>query len=453
METTVTKRTLIRGGHVLSQDDAIGEIANCDVLITDGVITEVGPDLARGGSIDAEVLDASAMIVLPGFVDSHRHTWQTAIRGWLPACTLDGYLTEVIARIGPVYQPRDVYASNLLGAMEALNAGITTLFDWSHVNNTPEHADAAIAGLRESGIRAVYAYGPPAAGDYWGFSPHPQPQDARRVRARYFATDDQLLTFALALRGPGMCTPDVVAQDWALARELDARISVHAGQRVTGFTTDMVAELGSAGLLGPDTTYVHCNDTTDEEWKLIADSGGTVSLSPYVELLMGHGYPVHGKALAHGLRPSLSVDVVTSVPGDMFTQMRTALAAERALSAGDDHHVPFAPTLTHRDVLRAATIDGAAACGLGHRTGSLTPGKDADIVLIRADQINTFPVIDPVATVVVCADTSNVDTVLVRGAVRKREGQLKADVSGAMALGLQARDRVQAAMCVREPAP
>jgi 5-methylthioadenosine/S-adenosylhomocysteine deaminase len=448
----VTERTLIRGGHVLSQDDAIGEIANCDVLITDGVITDVGPGLARGGSIDAEVLDATGMIVLPGFVDSHRHTWQTAIRGCLPCCTLDGYLGEVIARIGPVYQPEDVHASNLLGALEALNAGITTLFDWSHANNTPEHADAGIRGLQESGIRAVYAYGPPAAGDYWGFSPHPQPQDARRVREQYFATDDQLLTFALALRGPGMCTPDVVGQDWALARELGARISVHAGQRVTGFKTEMVSELHKAGLLGPDTTYVHCNDTTEEEWKLIAGSGGTISLSPYVELLMGHGYPAYGKALAHGLRPTLSVDVVTSVPGDMFTQMRTALAAERALSAGDDHDDPFAPTLTHRDVLRAATIDGAAACGLGHRTGSLTPGKDADIVLLRADQINTFPVVDPAATVVVCADTSNVDTVLVRGTVQKRNGALKADVSGAIALGLQARDRVQTAISALEPA-
>jgi cytosine/adenosine deaminase-related metal-dependent hydrolase len=172
-----------------------------------------------------------------------------------------------------------------------------------------------------------------------------------------------LLTLALALRGPGMCTPEVVDHDWALARELDARITVHVGQRVTGFKTEMVAELHKAGLLGADTTYVHCNDTTDEEWKMIADSGGTISLSPYVELLMGHGYPPYGKALAYGLRPSLSVDTVTSVPGDMFTQMRTALVAERALSAGDDHDIPFAPALTHRGFLRAATIDGAAAAG------------------------------------------------------------------------------------------
>lgn len=448
----MTERTLIRNGHVLSQDDAIGEIANCDILITNGVITAIGPDLAGDGSIDAQVVDATAMIVIPGFVDTHRHTWQTLIRGSLPCCTLDGYLGEIMGRFGPVYQPEDIRAGNLLGALEALNAGITTLVDWSHANNTPQHADAAIDGLRESGIRAVYAYGTPAAGDYWGFSPLPHPMDARRVREQYFATDDQLLTFALALRGPGMCTPDVVDHDWALARELDARITVHVGQRVTGFKTDMVAELHKAGLLNANTTYVHCNDTTEEEWKLIADSGSTVSLSPYVELLMGHGYPVHGKALAHGLRPSLSVDVVTSVPGDMFTQMRTALAAERILSANDDHDVAFAPSLTHRDVLRAATIDGAAACGLDHRTGSLTPGKDADIVLLRTDRINTFPVIDPASTVVVSADTSNIDTVLVRGTVHKRNGALTANVHDAMAQGVQARDRVQSAISPLQPA-
>src|SRR5581483_7527023 len=232
------------------------------------------------------------------------------------------------------------------------------------------------------------------------------------------------VTLALAARAPGNSSFDVARHDWELARDLGIRISVHVGMRLTGVHVHHVKNLHDLGLLGPDTTYIHCTDSTDEELDLIAETGGRASLAPYVEMLMGHGPPPTGRLIDRGVRPSLSVDVVSSVPGEMFTQMRTALVAERIGSFTDTPDEAFAPTLTHRDVLEFATIEGARACALEDRTGSLTPGKQADIVLLNADAINTTPVLDPLATIVVFADTSNVDQVFVGGRAVKRDGKL-----------------------------
>lgn len=417
----MSKRMVISGGHVVSMDPSLGNLADADILIEDGKIVTVAPGLQ---GLDAEIVDATGTVVIPGFVDTHRHTWETVLRGLLPACTLDEYLYHVVGKAGPAFEAEDVYAGTLIGSLEALNAGITTLVDWAHCNNTPEHADAGIRALSEAGIRAMYAHGMPAGAEWWVDSSLNHPEDARRLRSQYFASDGDLLTFALALRGPGICRPDVVAHDWQLARDLAARISVHVGMRITGLHVQAVADLHEAGLLGADTTYVHANTSTDAELDLIAASGGSVSIAPFVEMLMGHGNPPIGRSLSSGLHPSLSIDVATSVPGDMFTQMRTALAQDRIQSFQDDADVPFAPTLTPADILQFATLNGAVACGLAEVVGSLTPGKDADIVMIRADSINTMPLVDPVATVTTSADTSNVDTVLVRGEIRKRYGQL-----------------------------
>jgi len=414
--------TLIKGGYVLTLDQERGDMPHTDVLIKDDKIEAVGESLAV--SPNANVIDARNCIVMPGFVDTHRHTWQTPVRGVLPSCTLDQYFAGMLDNIGVQYRAEDVYIANLMGALEAVNGGITTLLDWSHVNNTPEHSDAAIHGLAESGIRAVYGHGVPVGASWWSYSDKAHPEDIRRIRKQYFNSDDQLLTLALAARAPGNTTPDVAKHDWQLARDLDIRISVHVGMRLTGVHVNHVLTLNELGLMGPDTTYIHCTDSTDQELDLIAKSGGTCSVAPYVEMLMGHGVPPTGRLVARGVRPSLSIDVVSSVPGDMFTQMRTALVQERILAFTDTPDTAFAPTLTHRDVLEFATIDGARACALDHKIGTITPGKQADIILIRTDQVNVAPVVDPVATVVICADTSNVDTVFVAGKILKHRGQL-----------------------------
>jgi cytosine/adenosine deaminase-related metal-dependent hydrolase len=416
-----SQRLLIRNGFVVSMDPGLGEIANGDVLVEDGAIVEVGRGLTAS---EAEEIDAAGMIVMPGFVDTHRHTWQTPVRGVLPCCTLDHYFAVMLGSVGGHYRLEDVHIGNYAGALEALNGGVTTLLDWSHINNTPDHSDAAIQGLKDSGIRAIYAHGVPTGGEWWAFSELEHPEDIRRIRETYFSSDDGLITLALAARAPGNSNFEVAKHDWELARDLGIRISVHVGMRLTGIHVTHVKNIGDLGLLGPDTTYIHCTDSTDEELDLIAESGGTASVAPYVEMLMGHGPPPTGKLMQRGVRPSLSVDVVSSVPGEMFTQMRSALVHERILSHTPTPDEGFEPTLTHRDVLEFATIDGARACALDDKVGSLTPGKQADIVLLKVNAINTAPMVDPIGTIVVFADTSNVDSVFVAGRAVKRNGEL-----------------------------
>jgi cytosine/adenosine deaminase-related metal-dependent hydrolase len=407
-------------------DPELGDVLGGDLLIEDNRIAAVGHSLdAR----DAEVIDAADCIVIPGFVDSHRHTWETVIRGIAPDVSLGGYFALVLDQLAPAYRPEDVYAGNYLGSLEAIDAGVTTLLDWSHISNTPEHSDEAIRGLRDARLRAVYCYGNPntSLADWWYESTLESPEDIRRVRSQYFSSDEGLLTLAMGTRGPGFCTPDVVRHDWELAREIGAPISVHVGMGAYAGRFAMVSQLNELGLLGPDTTYIHCNYLSDEEFRLIADTGGKVSIAPSVEMVMGHGTPPTAKALAHGLRPSLSIDVVTTVPGDMFTQMRFLFAEARLL----EHEAAFAAgneqepeLLSSREVLEFATIEGARVCGLEERTGSLTPGKQADVVLLRCDETNTYPIIDPVSTVVHQADTRNIDGVWVAGEVLKRDGKL-----------------------------
>jgi 5-methylthioadenosine/S-adenosylhomocysteine deaminase len=438
----VSERVLFQGGHVLTMDAKTGDVFGGDLLVEDGTIAAVGKGLEVG---DAEVVDASNCILIPGFIDSHRHTWETVIRGVAPDVSLAGYFEVVLAAFAPAYRPEDVYSGNYLGALEAIDAGVTTLLDWSHINNTPEHSDEAIRGLRQAGLRAVYCYGNPntSLADWWYESELNAPEDIRRVREQYFSSDDQLITLAMGTRGPGFCKPEVVKHDWELARDIGAPISVHVGMGPVAGRFSMVKQLDEMGLLGPDTTYIHCNYLSDEEFRLVAESGGKISIAPTVEMYMGHGTPPTAKALAHGLRPSLSIDVVTTVPGDMFTQMRSLFASDRLLAheaAFDAGNVEEPKLLTSREVLEFATIEGAKVCGVEDRTGSLTAGKQADVVMIRCDQSNTYPVIDPVSTVVHQADTRNVDTVMVGGRFLKRGGALVgADLAGA-------RDRAGASL-------
>jgi len=411
---------LIRNGCVLTLDKRVGNFHQADVLIEGTKITAVGPNLSAA---DAEVIDASEMIVMPGFIDTHRHLWEGILRNIGTDMPLEGEasLTTALNTLAAAYRPEDAYVGNLVGLYSALDAGITTILDWSDIQATREHTDAVIKALDESGMRAVFAYGYP-----WWKDPDEHQEDwIRDIAKKCFSTKDQLLTFALAPHGPEITSFDVSKAQWELARELDARISVHVGVGTAG-QHGKLGRMGQAGLLKNDTTYIHCTTLSEDEIKMIVDTGGTVSLSSTSEMTIGYGMPPIQRFLNHGLRPSLSVGAETNMPNDMFTQMHSLNSLQHAMIfdrklAGKRNLPPF---MTSRDVIECATIEGARANGLLHKTGTLTPGKEADILMLRTDRPNILPVNDPIGAVVWGMDTSNVDSVFVAGNALKRDGKL-----------------------------
>ena len=432
-------RILIKHAIVLSQDPAIGELPDADLLIVGDRIAEIRPGISAEG---AQVIDAAGDIVIPGFIDTHRHTWETSIRTCAPDFALITYFGSILDKFAPHYRPSDVYAANLWGALECVNAGITTLVDWSHIMNTPDHADEAIRGLKEARLRSVFAYGfPNTSLQDWWFGPDytgsvltSDGGEARRLRQQYFSSDDGRITMALATRGSGFCKPDVVRHDWELAKELGINITVHVAMDRFGYTKLQVETLRDMDLLYPNTTYVHASHFTDDEWALVRDSGGNVSFAPQIEVQMGHGWAPAVTALAHKVPIGLSSDVATTAPADQFTQMRSIFGSERgrkhqeAWEAGLDGLEASPGLITSRQVLSWATLGGAEVAGVADRTGSLTPGKKADIVIIDASAVNVAPVIDPVGAVVCAADVSNVKTVLVDGEILKRDFKLVASL-------------------------
>jgi 5-methylthioadenosine/S-adenosylhomocysteine deaminase len=407
-------RRLIKGGMVISLDPAIGDLASGDVLVEGDKIVQVAPSIPVE---DAEIIDATGMLVLPGFVDSHRHIWEGLLRNIGTDVPLEGrtsYISFVLHKLAPAFRPEDAYAGNLISALGAIDAGITTLLDWSHIQSSPAHTDAVVEALEDSGLRAVFAYGFP----WWGKWEERQPSWFVRAATEHFSTKDQMITLALAAPGPEFTDFEVSRDHWKLARETDARITAHVGVGSYGLDSKL-QEMGDAGLLGPDTTYIHCTTLNDTEIQMIVDTGGTVSLASPVEMMMGHGMPPIQKFLDRGLAPSLSIDVETNVPSDMFNQMRSVLALQRSIAAAQGK-----TSASTRDVLRWATQEGARANGLDHKVGTLTPGKQADIILLRTDRVNVTPLNDPITAVVAGMDTGNVDTVLIAGRVMKRGGKL-----------------------------
>jgi cytosine/adenosine deaminase-related metal-dependent hydrolase/ribose/xylose/arabinose/galactoside ABC-type transport system permease subunit len=428
-----TGRKVIKGGTILTLDPNLGDFSNGDVVIEGETIVAVGPGQANG---EVDVIDATGMIVMPGFVDTHRHIWEGLLRNIGTDVPLEGrtsYISFVLHKLAPAFSPEDAYVGNLISALGAIDAGITTLLDWSHIQASPEHTDAVIKALEDSGLRAVFAYGFP----WWGKWEERQPSWFVRAATEHFSTKDQKLTLALAAPGPEFTDFEVSRDHWKLARETGARITTHVG--VGSYGQDAkVQRFGEAGLLGPDTTYIHCTTLNDTEISMIVDTGGTVSLASPVEMMMGHGMPPIQKFLDRGLRPSLSVDVETNVPADMFNQMRSVLPLQRAQAAqlGKD-------PVEAREVLAYATIEGARANGLDSKIGTLTPGKKADMILLRTDRMNVTPLNDPSTAVVTGMDTSNVDTVIIGGRVMKQGGKLlHVDWPAVRASALAARDRV-----------
>lgn len=432
---------LLKGGCVLTLGPRTPNFTEGDVLIEEGRVADVGPGLSTR---DAEVVDAADTIVMPGFVDCHRHAWKSLLRnagGPESASTSSDSSNH--------YTPDDVYAATLVGLLGAIEAGVTTVVDWSDIPTDDDHVDAALSAHADAALRTVHVCSAPEGASE---------QDRIAHSLRRLVADP---SHPVALTTVAFGSPESIADDleqlgpaWGDVRALGIRIHAHAGRDASA--TGRVDRMESAGLLSDDVTLIHCTHLTREELNAVAARGASVVLTPSTEMAGGVGSPPVQQIIDRGIRPGLGVDDEHFAPGDMFAQMRATISLQHAtlfdLKLGGKAGVP--QLLTTRDVLRYATLDGARAVGLGDVTGSIEKGKAADIIVLRADRPNIAPVNDPIGAVVWGVDTSNLDWVFVAGRPLMRGGILAADSARARQLATAALQRVAAtAGPLVEPAP
>jgi cytosine/adenosine deaminase-related metal-dependent hydrolase len=414
-ESGPRRSLVVRGGHVITMDPAVGDIAGADVLVSDGQIVAVGPKLAVPPG--TEELPAAGQIVAPGLVDTHWHMWNTLLRGMSERGP--GYF-RLMGRLGRAFGAEDIYLGTLLACAEAINSGITTVHDWCHNVRSPAHAEAGIRALSEAGLRARFSFG------YAAGHANDQAMDlaslARLHQDWPSLVDPALVYLGMAWRGTGSSDPairppaEVYRREINVARRLGIPVTVHAcGPRSAA---GQIAALARAGLLGPDIQVIHADCATEAEIEAMAATGTVVSVSPFSEMLIGYGLPRTADLLAAGVQVGLSVDT-TALTGnaDMFALMKLTQGVINA-AAQDE----FA--LTARRTLGLATLDGARSLGLAGLTGSLTPGKRADLIVVATDGANIGLLTDPAQLLVTAAQPANVDTVLVDGRVLKRGGVL-----------------------------
>jgi 5-methylthioadenosine/S-adenosylhomocysteine deaminase len=418
------RRILLKGGIVLTLDRMVGDFPSADVLIEDGKIRDIRPAITAA---DAVAVDCGNRILIPGFIDTHSHSYQGLLRSLLPNGLVDpDYNRDIQNNLTLHYQPEDAYAGVLATGLAMIDMGTTGIVDISQVAHSPEHSDANIRALQDCGIRAVFAYsrGAGPASRY--------PQDIARLQRTYFNTKDQLLTLAMAT--------SVEPETFRAARAAGVQAVLHI--RVN---PEPLLALGRAGLLRPRDEFIHCTHLNEDSWRLIKDTGAHTSHSPPLEMAMAHGMPAIQDALDHGLRPSLSSDHSATVAQDMFGIMRTAFNLQRLFILQrvrkGEQNLP--PLLGPRDVLEFATLEGARCAQIDGKVGTLTPGKEADIVVLRADSLDVWPHNNAFGTVVNLMNPGHVDTVFIAGKPKKWRGALVGvDLARVRRLVAQSRDAV-----------
>jgi 5-methylthioadenosine/S-adenosylhomocysteine deaminase len=371
------------------------------------------------GSVE---IDATGGIVMPGMIDTHRHMWQTAMRGYGADWTLTQYFVWYYLQFGKLFRPQDIYAGNLLAAIEAIDAGVTTTVDWSHGLQTVDHAEAAVDALAEIPGRFVLAYGNIQAGP-WEWSATPEFRD---FVSRRFSSGNDMLGFQMAFDVPGDETfPERAA--FEVARELGVPVTTHAG--VWGATNDNgIRLMYENGFMTPQTVYVHAATLSQDSYHRIAATGGSVSVATESEQSAGQGYPPTWQLREHGIPVSLSMDTSVWWSGDLFSAMRATLGADRSREHLNAHGQQETVTHCHlraEQVVDWATRGGAKALGLDSTIGSLEAGRKADVVLIKNDASPVmFPLLNPYGHVAFQAQRGDVHTVLVNGRVVKYANKL-----------------------------
>jgi cytosine/adenosine deaminase-related metal-dependent hydrolase len=426
------KRVLIKCGWLVTLDPSIGEMKDGELLYRGNAIEAVGRDLHATAD---EVIDATDKIVMPGLVNAHMHTWETALRGigaeWMSA----DYFRHVHSNLATRYKPEDNYIANLIGALAQIDAGVTTLVDWCHNITTIEHAERAVDGLIDSGIRAVFAHGTAKpigleTGTPFTHVPHPR-QRIESLRKGRLAGDDSRVTLAMAILGPDWGAWEVVEHDIRMAREFGLVSSSHTRRREDCVVPDGYTRMARAGLLGPDHNLVHGTSYDTADLRVVVDNGASLTSTVLVELHHHIGDTMVAAFREQGGAPSIGIDVELYTTGQMFREMQAALLFARGKEVRNNALRGNSPLkaipVRSREALEWATINGAKAFQLDRRIGTLAPGKKADIVMLNADDINMAPVYDPIYSIVEIAGAGNVDTVIIDGVVRKRSGKLTFD--------------------------
>ena len=420
-------RTLFKGGTIITMDARVPSLAIGDVLVEGDRIAAVGTDVPADGAV---IIDAAGSIVMPGLIDSHHHMWLGVMRRMLPDVDdLFAYIGVVAETLGAHYRPCDMYVSTKLTAVASLDAGITTIIDACHSSRSPEHTDAALDALDDAGIRALHMVG--AAMDKRASTAH-LPGDLERL-ARTWNAGGGLVRVGLF----GQLNRDW----WQVARRLDMRI-------LTEFIGDL-AKIGPefAPDLGPHNIFNHCTRVPPETWKLFADAGVNVTVNPRSDALFGFDDEsfAYQQAIGHGLEPALGIDLDTAFGSDLFGEMHALFGQQRSAMRyrrfRGERDVP-AP-ISVEAVLAAATVNGARAAGLENTIGTLTPGKQADIIMVRTGSVGVFPVTNAIGTMVQAVERSDVDTVMVAGVLRKQAGRLIGiDAARLQADALASRDHL-----------
>lgn len=419
--------TLIRGATIVTMDSQ-GDLPQGDLLVRGDRIAAIAPAIEAE---DAEPVDATGFILIPGLVNAHMHTWQTALRGVAANWTLLEYFRKMHAGLAAAFAPEDLFIATRMGALNQLSCGTTTLVDWCHNNPTPDHDDAAIEGLLSTGIRAAFFHGTPKPDPKPGEAPFWEVPHPRRALERLLKAHQghALLSVHAAVLGPHYSTLDVALHDFRMARELGVIASLHQGGGPAR-SPDGWQRLEAEGLLGPHVNIVHGHALDDAQLRRFCELGMSFSAAAESEMSQGHGHPLTGRLRGFGRAPSLGVDLESVLSGDMLTQARIALGIQRSLDnvAHREQHgsIPPTSTITTREALAWVTVEGARMLQQLDRIGTLAPGKQADLVLVRASDLNMQPVHDPVSSVVFQASLANIDSVMVAGRWRKRHGQLLA---------------------------
>ncbi|TWC76439.1 cytosine/adenosine deaminase-related metal-dependent hydrolase [Rhizobium sp. SJZ105] len=419
---------LIKNAWIISNDEKIGDLRCGSILVRDGKIIEIAPEIVKPEG--SEVIDGESFIAIPGFVDAHKHLWQAALRGICGDMTLLGYFETIRQNFIASYRPEDVRIGNLACALELLNSGSTSVLDHSHCIITPDHADAVIEATLEAGIRGVWAYGYCPVWESDAFKRHEDRiADAYRVKRRYFASDDNLLRMGVAITEQQLLPYEYTEMEVRSALDMNAKWTAHThcGNGAAPISRG-IYKLYAKNLVNDLAILSHCNEFTFNDFVMMNEVGAHFASSPDSEIYMGITKPVNFiEAIAAGTPISLGTDTVSCMSADMFANMRLTLNFARHqinAPAAAGFQAVLHQKVSVRDVFKMATINGARALGIDHLVGSLVPGKRADIVLIDANQPNLAPITDPIASLVLQGQVSNVDTVLVDGKIRKRHGKL-----------------------------